>query len=269
MARFPNVAGSIEELSFGQGELVSILQKNTGIGDWWLCQAAGKVGLAPANYLEEVTASGSVAVEEATRTDAYAQPPNIRDEEHIYDHIPAQLHIESTDGEGGELPVKRSLASSHSLPSFVTADIRDSISSRVSDPGNGLYDVPRSVLAQTQNSLTQSVDAGRFNYQTPTQDVSHIYDELPLHGRYPSPGEAQSTIYDTPRRSNGIYQVPSSALAACGNYDVPRSNEPVRSSDDGYFSPKRESVLPLSIEMMTAEDACRRMSHLNEEINRT
>ena len=270
MARFPNVAGSTEELSFGQGELVSILQKNTGIGDWWLCQAAGRVGLAPANYLEEVTTSGSVAVEEETRTEALAQPPMIRDDEHIYDHIPAQsMQIESTDGEEEELPLKRNLASSHSLPSFVIAGTRDSISSRVSDPGNGLYDVPRSVLAQTQNSLTQSVDAGRFSYQAPSVEVSHIYDELPIHGRYPSPGEAQSSIYDTPRRSNGIYQVPSSALAACGTYDVPRSNEPVRSTDDGYFSPKRESVLPLSIEMMTAEDACRRLAHLNEEINRT
>lgn len=269
MARFTNVAESAEELSFSEGELVSILQKETGMGNWWLCQAADKVGLVPANYLEEVTASGSLQAEEVPAvTVTLTQSPTVADE-HVYDHIPAQLQIEGTDGEEDTLPLKRTLASSHSLPSFVAADVRDSRSSRASDPGNGLYDVPRSVLAQTQNSLTQSADAGRFLYQTPSQDVSHIYDELPVQGRYPSPASAHSSLYDTPRRYNGIYQVPTSALAASGTYDVPRSNEPVRSSDDGYFSPKRESVLPLSIEMMTAEDACRRMAQLNEEINRT
>ena len=268
MARFPNVAESTEELSFGQGELVSILQKETGMGNWWLCQAAGKVGLVPANYLEEVTSSGSLQAEELPAvTVTLTQSATVADE-HVYDHIPAQLQTEGTDGEEDNLPLKRSLASSHSLPSFVAADGKDSRSSRVSDPGNALYDVPRSVLAQTQNSLTQSADGGRF-YQTPSQDVSHIYDELPVQGRYPFPGSAHSSLYDTPRRYNGIYQVPTSALAASGTYDVPRSNEPVRSSDDGYFSPKRESVLPLSIEMMTADDACRRMAQLNDEINRT
>ena len=270
MARFPNVAESTEELSFGQGELVSILQKDTGIGNWWLCQAAGKVGLVPANYLEEVTASGSLQAEEVPAVTVTLTQSPTATTEHVYDHIPAQLQTEYTNGEDDKIPLKRSLASSHSLPSFVAANVKDSRNSRVSDPGNGLYDVPRSVLAQTQNSLTQSADSGRY-YQTPSQDVSHIYDELPLQGRYPSPGPAHSSLYDTPRRyNNGIYQVPTSALAASsGTYDVPRSNEPVRSSDDGYFSPKRESVLPLSIEMMTADDACRRMAQLNEEINRT
>ena len=52
-ARYNNVAEAGDELSFRQGDIVTVVKKdfNSQV-DWWLCELRGKVGMVPANYLE-------------------------------------------------------------------------------------------------------------------------------------------------------------------------------------------------------------------------
>lgn len=52
-ARYNNVAESPDELSFRQGDIVTVREKDHNQQmDWWLCELRGKVGMVPANYFE-------------------------------------------------------------------------------------------------------------------------------------------------------------------------------------------------------------------------
>lgn len=52
-ARYNNIAETQDELSFRQGDILTILKKDFKKQlDWWLCELNGKVGMVPANYLE-------------------------------------------------------------------------------------------------------------------------------------------------------------------------------------------------------------------------
>lgn len=52
-ARYNNVAESTDELSFRQGDIVTVVKKDFNKQvDWWLCELRGKVGMVPANYFE-------------------------------------------------------------------------------------------------------------------------------------------------------------------------------------------------------------------------
>ena len=52
-ARYNNVAEAADELSFRQGDVVTVVKKDfNNQVDWWLCELRGKVGMVPANYLE-------------------------------------------------------------------------------------------------------------------------------------------------------------------------------------------------------------------------
>jgi len=52
-ARYNNLSETEDELSFRQGDVVTVLKKDFNQQrDWWLCELRGKVGMVPANYLE-------------------------------------------------------------------------------------------------------------------------------------------------------------------------------------------------------------------------
>ena len=257
-ARYDNVAETKDELSFSQGDIVSVMQTDTGMDNWWLCQTGGKVGLVPVNYLEEIRPIPEIQ----TRAPGH-------DGDHIYDQIPAQMSLEEQMKRYSDPqhPTVGLYAGSHQ-PLHVSASMQNI---RMADTSNGIYDVPRSYqqAQTTRASLTYSSDGSRSRSTTPAPSMGreNLYDQLP---KARALSDIQQPLYDSPRKHSATYQVPSSFLASSSNtYDVPKSNKPIRTNDDGYFSPKRESVLPLSIEMMTVDDACRKLQQLNEEINRT
>ncbi len=52
-ARYNNIAEAPDELSFRQGDVVTVVQKDFNKQvDWWLCELRGKRGMVPANYFE-------------------------------------------------------------------------------------------------------------------------------------------------------------------------------------------------------------------------
>lgn len=55
-ALFDNIAESPDELAFKRGDVITILEQETGgLEGWWLCSLRGKQGIAPGNRLKIIT----------------------------------------------------------------------------------------------------------------------------------------------------------------------------------------------------------------------
>jgi len=55
-ALFDNDAETGDELSFKRGDVITVLEQETGgLEGWWLCSLRGKQGIAPANRLKMLT----------------------------------------------------------------------------------------------------------------------------------------------------------------------------------------------------------------------
>jgi len=51
-ALYSNISDSPEELSFSQGDVLTVLEKDVGgLAGWWLCSVGGRMGIAPGNRL--------------------------------------------------------------------------------------------------------------------------------------------------------------------------------------------------------------------------
>lgn len=52
-ALYDNVPESPEELSFRKGDILTVIEQNTGgLEGWWLCSLHGRQGIAPGNRLK-------------------------------------------------------------------------------------------------------------------------------------------------------------------------------------------------------------------------
>ncbi len=52
-ALYDNVPESPEELAFRKGDILTIIEQNTGgLEGWWLCSLHGRQGIAPGNRLK-------------------------------------------------------------------------------------------------------------------------------------------------------------------------------------------------------------------------
>lgn len=55
-ALYDNDAESPDELAFKRGDLITVIEQETGgLEGWWLCSLRGKQGIAPGNRLKMVT----------------------------------------------------------------------------------------------------------------------------------------------------------------------------------------------------------------------
>lgn len=58
-ALYSNSSESPEELTFNQGDVLTVIQRDfNGLTGWWLCFLDGKVGLAPGNRLRILSNAG-------------------------------------------------------------------------------------------------------------------------------------------------------------------------------------------------------------------
>lgn len=54
-ALYDNIAESPDELAFRKGDILTVLEQNTGgIEGWWLCSLRGRQGICPGNRLRIV-----------------------------------------------------------------------------------------------------------------------------------------------------------------------------------------------------------------------
>uniref|UniRef100_A0A8C2KQW1 Breast cancer anti-estrogen resistance protein 1 n=1 Tax=Cyprinus carpio TaxID=7962 RepID=A0A8C2KQW1_CYPCA len=260
-ALYDNVPESPEELAFRKGDILTVIEQNTGgLEGWWLCSLHGRQGIAPGNRLKlligpmfegQRPASPSPPQGHAlqqrplTPQSMYQVPPSHQSPQGqgIY-QIPPSKDVY-------QVP-QRSALTADGTPSKVVTPVRVGQTyafSPASDSSHDLYDVPP-IRPQGVYDIPASKQTGQHSipraqdlYDTPpSQDLRSkgLYDVPPTsQGVYSTP-PCQNNIaqdegnYDFPQPSKhkqeGIYDVPPQSLSKaspCSNYDFPPSSEPM------------------------------------------
>lgn len=82
-ALYDNVPESPEELAFRKGDILTVIEQNTGgLEGWWLCSLHGRQGIAPGNRLKlligpvfeaQSSPAASAATQSSPQSSAYQQ----------------------------------------------------------------------------------------------------------------------------------------------------------------------------------------------------
>ncbi|XP_016406361.1 enhancer of filamentation 1 [Sinocyclocheilus rhinocerous] len=260
-ALYDNLPESPEELAFRKGDILTVIEQNTGgLEGWWLCSLHGRQGIAPGNRLKlligpmfegQTPASPSPPQGHAlqqrplTPQGVYQVPPSHQSPQGqgIY-QIPPSKDVY-------QVP-QRSALTADGTPSKVVTPIRVGQTyaySPASDSSHDLYDVPP-IRPQGVYDIPASKQTGQHSipraqglYDTPPSQglrSKGLYDIPPAsQGVYSTP-PCQNNIaqdegnYDFPQPSKhkqeGIYDVPPQSLSKaspCSNYDFPPSSDPM------------------------------------------
>ncbi|XP_041739570.2 enhancer of filamentation 1-like isoform X2 [Coregonus clupeaformis] len=248
-ALYDNVPESPEELAFRKGDILTIIEQNTGgLEGWWLCSLHGRQGIAPGNRLKlligpmfdaQSPAAQSSPTQSSHTGSAYQQQGCMLSSQGLYQVPPSQ-----SPGQQGiyqvppgqdvyQVPPQRSALAADNTPSKVY-DIPPGKIMGSPYPGQhhnspsqgGVYDVPQSTQ---MDSWTQGV------YDIPPS-MQRVYSVPPCRN---TPA-LQEGNYDFPQplkqhnHQEGIYDVPPPALtkpspfpSPQSNYDFPPSSEPI------------------------------------------
>ncbi|XP_072532609.1 enhancer of filamentation 1 isoform X2 [Salminus brasiliensis] len=251
-ALYDNVPESPEELAFRKGDILTVIEQNTGgLEGWWLCSLHGRQGIAPGNRLklligpmfENQTAASpsppqSLAHQQRPRTPQglYQVPPSQQPSpgsaQGIYQVPPSQ--------DVYQVPQRSALAVD-GMPSKVLTPTRVGQTYAYSPAPNNsqdLYDVPpmrqQGVYDFPPGKQTgkHSSPHGQSLYDIPpTVDTRNqgVYD-IP-----PTVDTRNQGVYDIPPPSQGVYSVPpfrGNAAQDEGNYDFP---QPHKHKQEGVY----------------------------------
>ncbi|XP_041739571.2 enhancer of filamentation 1-like isoform X3 [Coregonus clupeaformis] len=236
-ALYDNVPESPEELAFRKGDILTIIEQNTGgLEGWWLCSLHGRQGIAPGNRLKlligpmfdaQSPAAQSSPTQSSHTGSAYQQQGCMLSSQGLYQVPPSQ-----SPGQQGiyQVPPGQDV---YQVPPQRSALAADNTPSKV-------YSVP-----PCRN--TPALQEGNYDFPQPLKQHNHqegIYDVPPPALTKPSPFPSPQSNYDFPPSSEpigphhlqrpvasdneGIYDVPPPAhqLSGAGPrgdlYDIPR-----------------------------------------------
>ncbi|GCB70771.1 breast cancer anti-estrogen resistance protein 1 isoform X5 [Scyliorhinus torazame] len=234
-ALYDNVAESPDELTFRKGDIMTVLERNTGgLDGWWLCSLHGRQGIVPGNRLKILVGMYEKKQSNSSQTQQAPQSPLPYQQQNAYQMPPPSSQYTAMH------PVYQG-DSVYMMPS----------SNKVQQ---NLYQVPPSlqnqsnkypvtptksqqqtVYQKTTSQLTQSMNPTQEIYQVPpsmnqAQDIYQVPSKSPPQDIYqvpPSLGSGQD-IYQIPPSVNpaqDIYQVPPSMNPPQDIYQVPPSLE--------------------------------------------
>ncbi|XP_054911135.1 enhancer of filamentation 1 [Poeciliopsis prolifica] len=229
-ALYDNVPESPEELAFRKGDILTVIEQNTGgLEGWWLCSLHGRQGIAPGNRLKlligpmfeaqpSATAQSPPQSLQQTATSGaqglYKQPQGIYQVpagQDIYQVPPrSTLAAESTHSKI-VTPVRVGQAYSYSPGQHNQQDLYDIPPSR----SQGVYDIPPGQMFPGQQAAARN---------------QGIYDVPPSQMDPRTQG-----VYDIPPSSQGVYSVPPCRINAEhqeGNYDFP---QPLKHKQEGIY----------------------------------
>ncbi|KAM9386267.1 enhancer of filamentation 1 [Pholidichthys leucotaenia] len=244
-ALYDNVPESPEELAFRKGDILTVIEQNTGgLEGWWLCSLHGRQGIAPGNRLKlligprfEAQSSGATAAQSPPQSfnqnagsgaeGLYQVPPSFQSpqqppqsQQGVYQVPPGQ--------EVYQVPPRSTLAADNT-PSKVVTPTRVGQSYTYS-PGQhnqqDLYDVPPSRSQGVYDIPPTQTFAG----QQGGARNQGIYDVPPSQMDSRTQG-----VYDVPPSSQGVYSVPpcrTNAALQEGNYDFP---QPLKHKQEGIY----------------------------------
>ncbi|KAM6899222.1 enhancer of filamentation 1 [Xenentodon cancila] len=228
-ALYDNVPESPEELAFRKGDILTVIEQNTGgLEGWWLCSLHGRQGIAPGNRLKLLI--GPV-FDAQSSAGAAAQSPPQRGAQGLYQVPPQQQQsiYQVPPGQDVYQVPPRSCLAADNTPSKVVTPTRVGQSYTYS-PGQhnqqDLYDVPPSrsqgVYDVPPGQVYPSQQGGARN--------QGVYDVPPSQIDLKTQG-----IYDVPPASQGVYSVPpcrtNTALQEA-NYDFPQS---LKNKEEGIY----------------------------------
>ncbi|XP_070702154.1 enhancer of filamentation 1 [Pempheris klunzingeri] len=215
-ALYDNMPESPEELAFRKGDILTVIEQNTGgLEGWWLCSLHGRQGIAPGNRLklligpmfEAQSPAAAAAAQSSPQSSPYQQKPGSA-AQGIY-QVPPSL----------QSPQQQSQQSIYQVP-----------------PGQDVYQVPpRSTLAAdtTPSKVVTPTRVGQSYTYSPGQ-----HNQQDLYDVPPSRSQGSQGVYDIPpgqmypgARNQGVYDVPPSQmdLRTQGVYDIPPSSQGVYS----------------------------------------
>ncbi|XP_069757622.1 breast cancer anti-estrogen resistance protein 1 isoform X5 [Narcine bancroftii] len=236
-ALYDNVAESPDELTFRKGDIMTVLERNTGgLDGWWLCSLHGRQGIVPGNRLKILVGMYEKKQPNASQAQQSPQSSHPYQQQNVY-QMPSQssqytaMHPAYTS-QGDNV---------YMLPS----------SNKVQQ---SLYQIPPALQNQSnkypatptkqqtmyqktasQGQLAQSMNPTQEIYQVPpsmnqSQDVYQIPSKNPPQDIYqvpPSMAPVQDVYQIPPSMNPGqdIYQVPPSMNPAQDIYQVPPSLE--------------------------------------------
>ncbi|KAM4539177.1 enhancer of filamentation 1 [Odontesthes bonariensis] len=264
-ALYDNVPESPEELAFRKGDILTVIEQNTGgLEGWWLCSLHGRQGIAPGNRLKlligpmfEAQPSAAAATQSPPQSyqqkggsgaqGLYQVPPQ-HQQQGIYQVPPGQDIYQVPPGQDiYQVPPGQDV---YQVP-----------------PGQDIYQVPPSrstlaadttpskVVTPTRVGQSYTFSPGQHNqqdlYDVPPSRSQGVYDVPPGQGYPGQQGAARNQgVYDVPPsqmdlRTEGVYDIPPSSQAVysvppCrttaalqeGNYDFP---QPLKPKQEGIY----------------------------------
>ncbi|XP_075069174.1 enhancer of filamentation 1 [Mixophyes fleayi] len=246
-ALYDNVPECAEELSFRKGDILTVIEQNTGgLEGWWLCSLHGRQGIAPGNRLKLLIGP----VSDTSKQDI---PKQEASPQSCYQHQIYQVPQSSLQDAVYQVPP------SHHSPAIFTAY-----------RGHDLEDVNQgpkfleTMEGSPGNKVITPIRMGQgYSYESSPKWQTNVYDIPPTRpqGVYDVPPTAKNNMYLSPSREQGIYDVPPSQ----GIYNILPS--PKDKAYDFPLSAKQKpeatyDTLPPSSK--TCQDQCRKMNGVNQ-----
>ncbi|XP_071355893.1 enhancer of filamentation 1 isoform X1 [Trachinotus anak] len=225
-ALYDNVPESPEELAFRKGDILTVIEQNTGgLEGWWLCSLHGRQGIAPGNRLKLLIGPMFDAQSPATAGAAQSPPQSYQKKsgsgsQGLYQVPPGQ--------DVYQVPPRSTLAAENT-PSKVVTPTRVGQTYTYS-PGQhnqqDVYDVPPS-----RSQGVYDIPPGQmFPGQHGAARNQGVYDVPP-----PQMDHRTQGVYDVPPSSQGVYSVPpcrTNPALQEGNYDFP---QPLKHKQEGIY----------------------------------
>ncbi|XP_026155734.1 enhancer of filamentation 1 isoform X2 [Mastacembelus armatus] len=214
-ALYDNMPESPEELAFRKGDILTVIEQNTGgLEGWWLCSLHGRQGIAPGNRLKlligpvfEAQSTGAATAAAQSPPQSY-QPKGGSGAQSLY-QVPSSL----------QSPQQQSQQSIYQVP-----------------PGQDVYQVPprNTLAADTSSKVVTPTRVGQSYVYSPGQhNQQDLYDVPPSRsqGVYDIPPGQMFPGHHGGARNQGVYDVPPSQmdLRTQGVYDIPPSSQGVYS----------------------------------------
>ncbi|XP_041759707.2 enhancer of filamentation 1 [Coregonus clupeaformis] len=251
-ALYDNVPESPEELAFRKGDILTIIEQNTGgLEGWWLCSLHGRQGIAPGNRLKLLIGAmfdAQSPVAQSSPTGSAYQQKVVSSSQGLYQVPPS---VQSPGQQGiYQVPTGQDV---YQVPPQRNALAADNTTSKVVTPtGVGqsyaysagqhnqqdLYDVPpmrpQGVYDIPPGKLMGSHSPGQHGNSRPQEGVYDIPPGKLMGSPYPGQhGNArpQVGVHDIPPstqmdpRTQGVYSVPpclNTPVLQEGNYDFPQ-----------------------------------------------
>ncbi|XP_052816774.1 breast cancer anti-estrogen resistance protein 1-like isoform X2 [Mya arenaria] len=286
-ALYDNVAESQDELDFKRGDVITVLEQETGgLEGWWLCSLRGKQGIAPGNRLKMLT--GSVANHVRSHTADFQTLPQPTERTH------QEWNRRSWDGSTNKvvMPSRQGDMYTYTQPRGAQQPDYDIPTQRYPGLNTTASPAPGSNNSSREDLLNASgASMEQTFYDTPPQSRNfrsadfNMYDTPPTHlslDSYDMPGGSVRTSLaskfsdETMSMSSGMSYNKSNSASMCDSarssmdispldmYDVPPSQRereareksaalyPIRSSKDSgldmYDSPPKLKSPPSMID---------------------